>query len=251
MVTRKERFQRQFEQSGVSIPTSEKLAGVAETTAVRRGRVEPLEVVAQPIQAPSNIIAPPPSPVQQAVQPIHVEPVLTTPVVPYCGEGKQYNQVSKRCEVIPQAVCGGKKPYAQEVGGRTFCTEADFLAVYQPKSPKVAVTVKCPTGYYLDTRYGTGVDSYGRPTGKCRPDLFGQYGQAYKAEKGFHGYIDKPTNILVGESGRERVDITPVEKENNIFKINTDFDYGFSLKKPKTKKGQRKHLRDSYETSFI
>lgn len=45
------------------------------------------------------------------------------------------------------------------------------------------------------------------------------------AKHGFHGYVNKPTKFLVGESGRERVDISPVKKRKsnaNVF----DFDFG-------------------------
>lgn len=52
--------------------------------------------------------------------------------------------------------------------------------------------------------------------------------QTVKAGKGFHGYVKKPTRFLVGESGMERVDITPIKrKKKEMFGFGfDDFDFG-------------------------
>lgn len=195
MVTRKERFTLGFIQQGIEVPTAEKLGGVAERTAVRRGRADIMDFsLPEPLVPPPSFLAPAPTPsfLAPAPQPvsqpqnIFAPPApapapIIAPVTPYCGIDKIFNPTLNRCETKPTLLCGGKKPYAQEAGGRTFCTEADFLAVYKPKSAVLPVVTSCPKGYYLDTIYGTGKDSRGRSTGKCRPDLFGTYGPSYSS----------------------------------------------------------------------
>jgi hypothetical protein len=51
-------------------------------------------------------------------------------------------------------------------------------------------------------------------------------GKEVHAAKGFHGYVFKPTHFLVGEKGRERVDISPIRKSKRKSKDNwLDYDF--------------------------
>ena len=53
MVTRLQRSRESFIGKGLEVPTAEKLAGVAETTALRRGRVETVDsILNPPVQPP-------------------------------------------------------------------------------------------------------------------------------------------------------------------------------------------------------
>lgn len=47
-----------------------------------------------------------------------------------------------------------------------------------------------------------------------------------KAKKGYHGYVNKPTYFLAGEAGKERVDITPINKKGMF---NFDFTGGMKF----------------------
>lgn len=47
-----------------------------------------------------------------------------------------------------------------------------------------------------------------------------------EAKKGFHGYVNKPTKFLVGEKGRERVDIYPIRRRQKRMGMIDDFDFG-------------------------
>lgn len=43
------------------------------------------------------------------------------------------------------------------------------------------------------------------------------------AKHGWHGFVDHPTNFIVGEAGKERVDIYPTKKKKRGM---SDFDFG-------------------------
>lgn len=47
-----------------------------------------------------------------------------------------------------------------------------------------------------------------------------------EAKYGFHGYVNKPTHFLVGEAGKERVDIYPIRRRQKRMGMIDDFDFG-------------------------
>jgi hypothetical protein len=54
----------------------------------------------------------------------------------------------------------------------------------------------------------------------------GKVTEEFHSANGFHGIINHPTRFLVGEAGRERVDITPIKSKR---KSNYNwFDYDFT-----------------------
>lgn len=204
MVTRKELARRSFVERGVEFPTAEKLSGVVETTALRRGRTESLESIfnpynpmpeppnqpapppiSMPIPPPQNIFAPPPPPpqVQQPQQPDLFANIFAPPPPPppppVCGGKKPYRQDGDQifcteADYLQTQPCGGKKPYAQNQStGQLYCTEADFSKYFKLPSYQQPVEKKCPTGQYLDTRRGT----IPRNQAKCRTQLFDASGK--------------------------------------------------------------------------
>lgn len=191
MGNRLERARSSFIGKGLEVPTAEKLAGVVETTAVRRGRMEaqdPIGVICNPgtylsggkcvaepspqptitppstppaqniftppTPPPQNMFAPPPPPPQSPPQNIFAPPPPPPP----------------KATVQP---CGGKTPYAKNGStGQIFCTQADFEKVFgKPTAPKAptGATKTCPPGYFLDSAV-RGSDPF--RTAKCRRKLF-------------------------------------------------------------------------------
>ena len=51
-----------------------------------------------------------------------------------------------------------------------------------------------------------------------------------KAKHGYHGIVTKPTRFLVGEAGREHVDIYPVRRRQKKIGMLDDFDFTGGLR---------------------
>lgn len=201
MVTRLERSRSSFISKGLVVPTAEKLAGVAETTALRRGRTDTVDSIFNPppVQSP-----PPYMP--------HIEPSLPDPVLPLLQCAADEILSGGSCMKKPQQVpaptpapspfvpvapppppqnpfvsigsdvfysekeyiaakkklspCGNTAPYAVENTGlmRSFCTYADFLAAGYHQSVPVPPSTRgklCPKG---QTYWG----------GKCKTITFSE-----------------------------------------------------------------------------
>lgn len=107
MVSRVERYKSAFVQRGLQVPTAEKLANVAETTAIRRGRTDTVDSIFNPSQ-------PAPPPVQTPPQPDiplqHVEPSLPEPVLPLCAADEIFSGGS--CMKKPQEEALIPEPYS-------------------------------------------------------------------------------------------------------------------------------------------
>lgn len=175
MGNRLERARSSFIGKGLEVPTAEKLAGVVETTAVRRGRMEaqdPIGVICNPgtyLSGGKCVAEPSPQP---TITPPSTPPAqnIFTPPTPPPQNMFAPPTPAPRPKVQP---CGGKAPYAKNGStGQIFCTQADFEKVFgkttAPKAPTGA-TKTCPPGYFLDSAV-RGSDPF--RTAKCRRKLF-------------------------------------------------------------------------------
>src|SRR3990172_6563713 len=117
MVTRLQRSRESFIGKGLEVPTAEKLAGVAETTALRRGRVETVDsILNPPVQppVPQLPIFPQPSPQPSP----HIEHSLPTPQIPLCAAD----------EIFSGGICMKKQVQAP--------TPSPFVPVAPPPAPR-------------------------------------------------------------------------------------------------------------------
>lgn len=190
MVTRKELARRSFVERGVEFPTAEKLSGVVETTALRRGRTESLESIFNPynpMPEPPNQPAPPPismpiPPPQNifAIGPFPLSELKAHTPPPQVQQPQQpdlFANIFAPPPPPPKATvqpCGGKTPYAKNGStGQIFCTQADFEKVFGKTTAPTGATKTCPPGYFLDsaTRERTS------RTAKCRRQLFDASGK--------------------------------------------------------------------------